>query len=173
MVDSPEQDEDVEQHRRHAIECNNSAWELAAQPEITAEEKDLLLNLAHCAAHHWSKVGTPLNVARADMLLARAHAIAGNGTLALRYAERSHDFLASQESPDWEMAFSHAMLAHAHHAAGQVPEHAQLYAQAQALGKAIADPEDRKVFLATFDIIPKPETEARGETSAGPLEHGR
>ena len=156
MEDRQERDETDEWHRRHAIECNNSGWELAAKPELSSGETDQLLNLAHCAAYHWSRVGTPLHAARADMLLARAHAIAGNGSLALRFAQRSHEFLSNQESPDWEVAFSHAILAHAHHVSGHASEHERFHVRATALGEAIADPEDRKVFLATFDIIPAP-----------------
>jgi len=156
MTDPTSEEETREWHRRHAIGCNNPAWQLAEKPEVTPEEIDQLLNLAHGAAHHWSVVGTPLHVARADMLLARAHAIAGNGDLALRYAQRSHDFLSTQDCPDWEMAFSHAILAHSHHVSGHASEHERLHAEATALGEAIEDPEDRKVFLATFTIIPAP-----------------
>lgn len=156
MVDAPSEEETRDQHRRHAVECNNPAWQLAEKPGITPEETDQLLNLAHGAAYHWGVVGTPLHVARADMLLARAHAIVGNGDLALRYAQRSHDFLSTEDCPDWEMAFSHAILAHAHHVSGHASEHEQLHAEATALGEAIADPEDLRVFLATFDLIPAP-----------------
>ena len=156
MVDTAIEEETREWHRRCAIECNNAAWKLTEKTGVTLEETDHLLNLAHGAAYHWSQVGTPLHAARADMLLGRAHAIAGNGDLALRHAQRSLDFLSTQDSPDWEMAFSYAILAHAHHVSGHASEHEQFHARAKALGEAIADPEDRTVFLATFDIIPAP-----------------
>ena len=156
MVDTASEEETREWHRRCAIECNNAAWKLTEKTGVTLEEIDHLLNLAHGAAYHWSQVGTPLHTSRADMLLARAHAIAGNGDLALRYARRSHDFLSTHDCPDWEMAFSHAILAHAHHVSGHASEHERLHARAKVLGEAIADPEDRTVFLATFDIIPVP-----------------
>lgn len=156
MADAPSAEETRDQHRRHAIECNNPAWQLAEKPGITPDETDQLLNLAHGAAYHWGVVGTPLHVARADMLLARAHTIAGNGDLALRHAQRSHDFLSTQDCADWEVAFSHAILAHAHCVSDHPSEHERLPSEAKALGEAIADPEDRKVFLATFEIIPTP-----------------
>ena len=114
-----------------------------------------MLDAAHAARLHW-RVGDELNAARADMLLAHAHAKVGRPDLALRYARRSYDYLMSVESPDWEVAFAHAILANAARAAGDAALHAHHYAQAERAGAAIADDEDRRIFEASFGLIPGP-----------------
>jgi hypothetical protein len=151
---SPE--EITRSHKWHAIECNNLAWNLADRPARTAAEDEEMLHAAHASAFHWAKVGTALNQVRATMLLAHVHAALRDGRAALAYAQRCNDDLAAHNPPDWEMAFSEAVLAHAAFAAGEADLHREHYARAQQLGQAIADPEDKEIFLKTFNHIPGP-----------------
>ena len=151
---SPE--EIARSHRWHAIECNNLAWKLSGQPERTPMQDEEMLNAAHAAAFHWAMVGTALNQARAKMLLGHVYAAVGRGQGALVYAQQSFDCLAAHEPPDWEVAFAHAVLAHAAFAAGENGLHQQHYATAKELGLAIADTEDKDIFFNTFDLIPRP-----------------
>jgi hypothetical protein len=115
-----------------------------------------MLNAAHASAFHWAKVGTELHHARARMLLARVHASLGHGDQAINYAQQSNDYLLSHDPPDWEVAFAHAVLAHAAFAAGDDALHRAEYAKAREVGDAIADPEDKDIFLRSFNHIPKP-----------------
>jgi hypothetical protein len=113
-----------------------------------------MLDAAHAAAFHWSKVGSELQVIRAKMLLGHVHASLGHGNLALRYAHESYGYLVNHDPPDWELALAHAVLAHAAFAADEKRLHHEHYAMAHLLGDAIADPEDRETFFATFNRIP-------------------
>jgi len=149
-------DEIARSHRWHAIECNNIAWTLSDLPARTAPQAEEMLNAAHASAFHWGKVGTELNRARAAMLLGHVYAALGLGQAALTYAQQSYDYLAAHEPPDWELAFAHAILAHAAFAAGEDERHQEYYARAQELGQAIADPEDKEIFFHTFNLIPSP-----------------
>ena len=88
------------------------------------------------------------------MLLGMAHALAGDGPLALRYAMLAFNYFNEHEAPDWEQAFAHATLAAAAHAAGNLELHGEHYAEATRLGEAIADPEDRAVFMKSFARVP-------------------
>jgi len=133
-------------HKRFAAECNNRAWDLSTAERSPADDREML-DVAHAAAWHWGKVGTELNRMRATMLLAEVHALLGMGERALAHAE---------ESPDWEIAFSHAIYAHAAHVAGRAAEHRDAYAQAEAALAAIADDEDRAIVAATFRHVPLP-----------------
>lgn len=151
---SPE--EITRSHRWHAIECNNLAWKLSEQPARTPLQNEEMLNAAHASAFHWAQVGTELHQARARMLLAQVHAALGNGELALTYAQQSYDYLVAHNPPDWEIAFAHAVLAHAAFAAGQATLHREHYTRAQELAQAIADPEDKEVFFKTFNLVPGP-----------------
>ena len=117
MAERPSVEEIAKWHRWFAISCNNRAWELVEREQRTPAEAHELLHTAHAAAWHWGRAGTPLNEARAHMLLGMAHALAGDGGLALRYAMSSFNYFNEHEAPDWEQAFAHATLA----AAAAVP----------------------------------------------------
>ena len=160
MANQPDAGELARCHRWFAVEGNNRAWALAAQRVRTPDEELLMLTLAHTAAFHWSAAGGPLEVARADYTLAHAYALAGQGRLALRYARRALTFFEENpaEGEDWDRAFAHAELAHAAAAARDAELHAAEFAQAALLGAAIADAEDRTIFLAEFARLPKPLT---------------
>lgn len=150
-------DEDIQKfHKWHAVECNNRAWSLAEAPQRTPTEDEEMLHAAHAAAFHWSRVGTELHQARARMLLAHVHALLGNGAAALDWSRRSHETLLAHDPPDWERAFSHAVLAHAAHAAADSRLHGTEYARAASLGEAIADPEDKAIFQRFFRTLPVP-----------------
>lgn len=156
MTDRPSTDEIAKWQKWFAIACNNRAWQLIEQPSRTPAEGHELLHAAHAAAWHWTRVGTPLNNARAEMLLGFAHALQGDGPLALRYAMASFNYFNEHEAPDWEQAFAHATLAIAAHAAGNTALHAEHHAEATRLGEAIADPQDRDVYERSFRQVPVP-----------------
>jgi hypothetical protein len=122
-------------------------------------EADLreLLNVAHAAAWHWQAVGNELNHMRAVMLLAQAHAMAGLGATALAYADEMRSyFLALQSTPDWELAFVHAIHAHAASAAGSAEQHADSYARAAKALEAIANEDDRHIVEQVYRHVPVP-----------------
>ena len=142
-------------HKRFAAECNNRAWELTTAARGAPEDREML-DVAHASAWHWGKVGSELNSMRATMLLAEVHALLGMGERALANAEEMRTYFLAHESPDWEIAFAHAIYAHAAHAAGRANEHRDAYAQAEAALAAIADDEDRAIVAATFRLVPPP-----------------
>ena len=115
-----------------------------------------MLHAAHASACHWARVGTALNEARANMLLGMAHALAGDGPLALRYATSAFNYFNEHDAPAWEQAFVHATLAAAAKAAGNPDLHREHYAEAARLGEGIADPQDREVFMRSFTQVPVP-----------------
>lgn len=156
MAEQPSEEETRQWHRRFASENNNRAWRLSESSSGSAADEAEMLNAAHAAALHWSKVGTPLNTARADMLLGHVHALLGNGGLAMRYAKSSFAYLTSHGCPDWELAFAHAVLANAASAADDRNLHSHHYGLAEGLGMALANPEERRIFEATFRRVPAP-----------------
>lgn len=149
--------EDVAKWTRwFAIECNNRAWRLAEAGSRTAAEDEEMLQSAYAAALHWGRVGTELHGTRATMLLGHVCALLGEGERAMGYARRAFDYVMSHDSPPWEVAFAHAVLANAAAAARDRELHAEHYAMAKSLGAALADPEDRSIFDATFAVIRVP-----------------
>lgn len=156
MPQHPREPDIASWHRYFAIECNNAAWDLAGRAR-TAPEDEQMLQAAHAAAFHWDQVGEELNRMRATMLLAKVHALLGKNPSALRYAEEMQTFFLERDTPDWEIAFAHAIYAHAAYVAGDYTAHARAYRDALQALEVIADPEDHMLVRITFDQVPPPE----------------
>jgi hypothetical protein len=156
MESKPTEEETQLWCRRLGSQANNRAWALAEQAARTAQEDAEMLHAAHASRHLWSKVGTERNLALADVLLGHVHALLGSGSSAMRYAGDALDYFSSHQSEAWELAFAHAALANAAHAAGHNELHREHYARAVEVANTMASEEDRKVFDASFIRIPKP-----------------
>ncbi len=145
-------------HRSFAMECNNRAWDLIVQPmRSPAEDREMLL-VAHAAAFHWSKVGTPLNDMRAEVLLAHVLALLGHSREALRYANQVLKFCETNPCEDWDLAFAHLEMALALSSANDAAGHRKYYDLARNLGQAIKDGEERVTFMTELERIPQPGT---------------
>ncbi len=148
-------EDSAEWHRYFAALTNNRAWALSTQVRTIKEDLEML-NVAHASAYHWSSVGNELNRMRAVMLLAEVHALLNLGSSAFKFAEEMKAFFTSNETPDWELAFTHIIHAHASYIVGNKNEHANSFAYAVQAIADIADEEDRAVVLQTFNLVPKP-----------------
>jgi hypothetical protein len=137
------------------MESNNRAWALSVDSRNAAQDREML-DAAHAAALHWAAVGTELNQMRAAMLLAEVHALLGYGTSAIAYAREVRDYFLSHDTPDWEIAFTHAIYSHAAHAVGDGAAHRESYVAAVAAIAAIVDEGDREVVANTFTHVPRP-----------------
>lgn len=154
---TPTADELARFHRWFAVECNNGAWALADRPDRDAADDRLMLRMAHAALYHWSFVGSAVNALRGEVTLAHALAVAGDGAAARAAAERAQALLegeAATEVEDWDGAFVEAELAHAAAVLGDLATHRRHRARAEAAGAAIADDEDRAVFLGELAKLP-------------------
>ena len=153
MADTPD---DIQAwHKRFAAQCNNRAWELSTAQRTPQQDREML-DAAHAAAFHWAKIGTEQNHMRALMCLAEVHALLGHGQIALAYAQEMRGWFLGRQTDDWELAFTHAIHAHAAAAAGKADEHRAAYQAATAALAAIADDDDRAVVAATFAQVPAP-----------------
>jgi hypothetical protein len=155
MAGNPSEDDLKRWHKYFAIECNNRAWELTTQSRSVDEDREML-DAAHASLLHWSKIGNELNRMRGKMLLAEVHSLLGFGELAYSYAKEMHDYFISNETPDWEIAFAHAIYAHAAQISGDTAAHKAVYEQAVRAIECIADDEDREIVQKTFNEVPSP-----------------
>ena len=142
--------------RWFAMQANNRSWELSVMESRTPEEEREMLDAAHASAWHWSAIGTDLNRMRSTMLLAEVHALAGDPALAMRYAYEMRTYFLGRETPDWELAFTHAITAHGAARAGNGPLHRESYDAARGAIASIADAEDREIVERTFSHVPAP-----------------
>jgi hypothetical protein len=91
------------------------------------------------------------------MLLAEVHALLGHGAIALVYAREMREyFLGKADTPDWEIAFTHVVYAHAAHAAGELVQHQAAYREAAAAIASVAGEQDRAIVLKTFHQVKAP-----------------
>lgn len=65
-------------------------------------------------------------------------------------------YFLGRDTPDWELAFTHAIYAHAACVAGEPADHRSAYQEATVALAAIADEEDRAIVLRTLSQVPVP-----------------
>jgi hypothetical protein len=156
MLPTPSDQEFKAWQTEVAMRCNNRAWALSIQPRNAADDREML-DAAHTSAYLWAQVGTELNRMRATMLLAEVHALLGHGSTAMLLAKQMRDYFVDRsDTPDWELAFTHAIHAHCAHAAGNLVMHRAAYQEAVAALAAVADDEDREIVARTFSQVPAP-----------------
>ncbi len=155
MPDMPETNDPESWHRYFAMEYNNRAWDLSVRARTAGEDLEML-DAAHASALHWNAIGTELNRMRAMMLLAEVHALLGLAESATAYAEQMRSYFLEHDTPDWEIAFTHAIHAHAACVAGDIAIHRDSHSKALLALGAIADDEDRRIVQQTFDQVPPP-----------------
>jgi len=115
-----------------------------------------MLDAAHAARFLWRGIGTERNAARAELLLGQVHALLGNAQPAMRCAKAAFAFFSGGDSLPWEVAFAHAVLAHAACVNGDAALHALHYGKAAEAAQAITVPANRALFEATLRVVPKP-----------------
>jgi len=156
MLNSPDNGDLSAWHLYFAKVANNRAWQLSVESRDAAGDREML-DAAHASAWHWQVVGTEIHRMRSAMLLAEVHAALGHGDIAMRYAQTVRDyFLGKPDTPDWEIAFTHLVYAHAAHAAGDSAEHRRAYEEAVRAVDAIAEGEDRDIVVASLRRVPSP-----------------
>ena len=149
-------EEEPKWRRRLGSAANNRAWTLSEKPLRTVEEDEEMLHAAHASAHLWSTIGTERNAAFAHLLLGQVHALLRNADLAERFAQSASRFFSSHASGPSELATMHAVAANAAHCRGDSASHAREYAAALSEMEAIANPQEKEIFLATLRVVPKP-----------------
>ena len=155
MAEKPSQEEIDRFHRYFAIEANNRAWTLVEKADRSQDENRELLRVAGVSQWHWEAVGTEVHKARASMLMAEVYAQRGYGDAATRAGRTFAANVDGRDAPGWEVAFKHAILAHAASARGDAAEHTAEYAKAEEVAATLGQ-QDREIFDATFAMVPNP-----------------
>lgn len=143
----------AEAQRTFAIKLNKITWQLLEKAGRTPEEDEQMVHAAHASCYHWLQAGTAVHHQRATWLLARVYATLGDGPQALRYARRCHELSAQHADllADFDHAYAYEALGRANAVLGDA-EQARHYLQlARQAGQAIADREDRVIFLGDLE----------------------
>lgn len=133
-------------HHWFAVECNNAAWELVEQAQLSDADKRQMMHLAHASTYHWLNAGEPINELRAMMLLMFACGRAGDD--GSRYAARAEQLMTELDASlsNWDRACGTGALAITHGSA-------DLRREADALAAKLPD-EDRKVYDLEMSFFP-------------------
>lgn len=147
---------DPADHRKLAVDANNSTWEILARPadEISEDDAEEMTRRAYAAAYHWQRAegATPANEARASWLLSRVWVTQRNGELALRHARRCLAVCESAGLVDFDLAYAHEALARSYACLGDMG-HA-LHHHVTSGEVPIGDPEDRTLVEADLATEP-------------------
>jgi len=142
-------------HRRIAANCNNAAWDLIEQPNLTPGQLHELFRLAATASYHWQIVGTATNIAHANLLYSWAAARSGAGSIAVDSARLALAHFSDNPSEDWERAFAHAAMAISLHCFGDQDSYRHHYLEAERIGATLAV-ENSELFQIVFRGVPQP-----------------
>jgi hypothetical protein len=138
--------------RQQAVDLFNGTWELMRREDRSPDDNAAMVHSAHASVHHWSKVGTEVNLARGEWQVSRVYTVLGRGEPALWHARRCLDLCNRGGMTDWDLAFAHEAMARAYAVAGDA-DRAREHVEA-ARSVPIAENEDRELLEADLATIP-------------------
>jgi hypothetical protein len=142
-----------EAHQYFAKSMNRRVWELLRKPHRSQAENDEMLYAAHGCTYHWQFIGTAIHQQRGEWLISRVHIALGQALEALRHAERCFELTRSHKElmQDFDLAYAFEGLARAHAMVGDHKIAEEFLVLAEQAGEAIADEEDKSIFMNDFD----------------------
>lgn len=138
------------EHRKLAIDANNSTWEfLDRDPDtLSTLDSEEMMRRAYAAAYHWSRAenATVINEIRASWLIAKGWIHQSRGDLALLISNRCIDMCMANNIADFDLAYVYEVKARSLACLGDIDGARE--AKMFALGVEVADEEDRKLVQA-------------------------
>ena len=98
-------------NRAVAVAGNNVACTLEEKSELTAVEKELMLNAAHCSRKFWAIAGTWLQVQRAEYRLARSYLKACDILNSIKHANLCLTICQENSASPLEMFYAYEAIA--------------------------------------------------------------
>ncbi len=142
-----------EAHLEFAKKINGRVWALLEKPDRSSADDWEMLHASHASLYHWLQVGTGLHHQRGEWLVSRVHTVLGNDGDAIRHANRCLELTDNYNDlmEDFDFAFAYEAAARSNALAGNGEEARKFIELARSAGKAIANNEDRTIFLKDFD----------------------
>lgn len=145
-------DDDLEAHAAFAKAANNATYGLLDRNDRTPDDDATMIHQAHAAAFHWSRVGGPVQMARAEYLVSRVYAFLGRADAASYHADRCMGLVTSAGVADFDMAYALEAKARSLAAAGELAHASEVLAEAVSV--PIGDSEDRRLVMADIEAGP-------------------
>ncbi len=144
----------TEDEQELAKATNREVWALLERTDRTSVDDERMVQTAHSSAHHWQQAGGALESARADWLLSHVYAVVGRSEEASRYAQQSLATCEANGFGDFDLAYAYEAVARSAAAGGDGETAGTWRARAKDAAGAIADDEDRELFLADLAADP-------------------
>ena len=144
---------EVEIHRKFAVECFNRTWDLIDKADRSQKEDLKMVHTAHASRYHWGEIGTPLEFARGDWQISRVYAILGDGAPARKYAKESLQHCLKNNIKDFDLAFAYEALARASFLLQDEDGYQQYFALAGEAAEGIKQKDNRDYFLTELNSI--------------------
>jgi hypothetical protein len=141
----------MDDERQLAVDLFNGVWREMERDDRTPDDDARMVHMVHASVHHWSKVGTAVNVARGEWQVSRVYTVLGRGEPALWHARRCLELCERDGLADWDLAFAHEAMARAHSVLGDSEQTRRHLDVARAV--PIDEAEDRELLekdLATI-----------------------
>jgi hypothetical protein len=142
-----------EAHKYFAQSANGRVWALLQKSNRSPSEDDEMLHAAHACIYHWQFVGTAVHQQRGEWLISRVHVVLGHGNEALRHAQRCFELTESNRGlmQDFDIAYAFEGIARAQAMLGDQRLAKEFLVLAEQAGDAIANAEDKSIFVGDFD----------------------
>ena len=142
-----------EAHKHFAKSINGRVWALLEKSHRSPAENDEMFYAAHACTYHWRFVGTAVHQQRGEWLISRVHVALDHAQEALRHAERCFELTNANQDlmEDFDIAYAFEGLARAHAMLNDHKIAREFFSLAQQAGNAIANDEDRSIFMGDFE----------------------
>ena len=138
------------EHRKLAIEANNSTWEFLDREPSSLSEQDIeeMTRRAYAAADHWTRAenATVVNEIRASWLIAKVWVHQSRGDIALSISDRCIELCSANNVKDFDLAYVYEAKARSLACIGDAEGARE--AKKFALSVEVADEEDRRLVEA-------------------------
>ena len=142
-------------HRELAASCFNRTWDYLDKPELSADEIDEMIHIAHASFWHWTQVEdhTSLNLSIGTWQLSRVYAVAGQPERAEHFAKRCVEVSETHDLPPFYVGYGYEACARASALRGERQNAMELIEKGRHLANLVEKEEDQRALLNDLDSI--------------------
>ncbi len=142
-------------HRGLAASCFNKTWDYLGKSELSAEEAEEMIHVAHASFWHWNQVEdhTPLNISVGTWQLSRVYTMAGLPERAEYFARRCIEVSENNNLPPFYVGYGYEASARAKALQGEKQEAQDLIERAKRLADQVQEKDDQQTLLDDLNSI--------------------
>ncbi|MBN4063023.1 hypothetical protein JYU21_02410 [Alkaliphilus sp. AH-315-G20] len=146
-------DEQRKMHKKLAVDCFNSTWDLIDIKERTKKEDYIMIKTALDSLYHWMQIGEPLNFARGEWQVSRVYSLAGDGKSALAHGENSLKYCLENGIGGFDLSFAYESIARAYSLLGDEENEAEYIELAKESAELIGDNDNKNYLISELNTI--------------------